>query len=447
MKKLALVTDVRNWAFHNIASHIENFLGNEFDIRILFTEDYDEQSFDLYKEAYLEFGADIVHYFWREQFFALWRNPMGIQRRMLASGVDIDEFTRAYGTCINTSTVYDHMHGDVEALAERRPLFELLDGYSVASPILRSLYSDHLSTPPNNITEDGIDPALFYPQNLERFADHNRKLIVGWTGNSDWGQGHFTDMKGVHTIITPAIERLRSEGQEIDAYFADRKDKWRSREEMREYYSNIDVLVCASEFEGTPNPVLEAMACGVPVVSTRVGIVEMALTGPQRPFILEQRSADALTAALRQMLEQRSLLAELSAHNIRESANWSWEHKIANWRQLFTQAAHDYNKLPHSRSYLLARQLNDARQLDNLRSNTKKQNERINTLREKLSKNSGANTQQLAASQKKLEAAERRIENLLSALENNRSARINYQSRLERLMAANSESHQTQRSA
>ncbi|WZB73295.1 glycosyltransferase family 4 protein [Achromobacter xylosoxidans] len=54
---------------------------------------------------------------------------------------------------------------------------------------------------------------------------------------------------------------------------------------MPAYYNSLDLYVCPSAIEGTPNPVLEAMACGVPVISTDVGIV------PKRSDRCKRRSS------------------------------------------------------------------------------------------------------------------------------------------------------------
>jgi len=49
----------------------------------------------------------------------------------------------------------------------------------------------------------------------------------------------------------------------------------KSQEELNLYYSAVDLLLLTSLHEGSPNVIKEAMACNCPIVSTKVGDVEM----------------------------------------------------------------------------------------------------------------------------------------------------------------------------
>jgi len=109
-------------------------------------------------------------------------------------------------------------------------------------------------------------------------------------------------------------------------------DQW----EMPEFYQGISVYVCASLSEGTPNPILEAMSCGRPVISTNVGIVPEVVDPGKNGLIVKRDSRDLASAidTLHRVFKQGGL--SKMGHSAREAvASWSWDERVKPWRSLF----------------------------------------------------------------------------------------------------------------
>ena len=158
-------------------------------------------------------------------------------------------------------------------------------------------------------------------------------------GNSQWGflEG-LPDAKGIEGVIKPAFDILKSQGVGAELVLIDRAQKWRPRAEVAAFYTTLDVYLCASIFEGTPNPVLEAMASGVPVVSTDVGIVRYSFGPGQAEFIVERRP-EAFARAIRDILSTPGLQARLSTENLTFIRKQAWACRHADWQHFFLQAA------------------------------------------------------------------------------------------------------------
>ena len=106
---------------------------------------------------------------------------------------------------------------------------------------------------------------------------------------------------------------------------------------MPGYYAGIDCYICASTCEGTPNPVLEAMACGVPVISTDVGLVPEVFGEKQKQFILQERSVDCLKKAVKRLMKNPEYFAVLSQENLCSIQAWSWKKKTEHFRKYFEE--------------------------------------------------------------------------------------------------------------
>lgn len=83
-------------------------------------------------------------------------------------------------------------------------------------------------------------------------------------------------------------------------------------EDMRGFYSSLDLFLLTSRVEGTPRVLLEAMASGIPVVSTDVGGVRILIPSQLCQYLLAPaNSVEALANRVRHLLEDQALRLEL----------------------------------------------------------------------------------------------------------------------------------------
>jgi glycosyltransferase involved in cell wall biosynthesis len=158
----------------------------------------------------------------------------------------------------------------------------------------------------------GVDFDLFRP--VDREAVRRR---MGLTGTVLLSVGHATPRKGHHLAIE-ALSKLPEMTLMIagDGWYEQPlrdlaaslrvQDRVRflghvDQEDLKDLYSAADALVLASSREGMANVLLEALACGLPVIATAVWGTPEAVSVPAAGVLMRERSAEALVEAARKL--------------------------------------------------------------------------------------------------------------------------------------------------
>jgi len=92
-------------------------------------------------------------------------------------------------------------------------------------------------------------------------------------------------------------------------------------------YRGAEALIFPSLYEGFGLPIVEAMACGTPVVTSNV--TAMPETAGDAALLVNPRSVEQITKAVEQVVGDRPLRQELKERGIARAAQFSWNVTIA----------------------------------------------------------------------------------------------------------------------
>lgn len=115
------------------------------------------------------------------------------------------------------------------------------------------------------------------------------------------------------------FRRLRELGLEDDVIFPG----FISDEDLPPLYSAADLFVLPSLYEGFGLPVLEAMACGTPVITSNAS--SLPEVAGEAALLVDPHDIGALIRAARAVLDGEELRSELRAKGPKQAARFSWE--------------------------------------------------------------------------------------------------------------------------
>jgi len=95
-------------------------------------------------------------------------------------------------------------------------------------------------------------------------------------------------------------------------------------EQVTDWMYNADIFVLPSISEGFPLVVLEAMACGLPVVATRVGVLPEIIEDGTNGFVVDAKSPYEIADKLLTIMQSDELYEKMSVNGKKIVEKFSW---------------------------------------------------------------------------------------------------------------------------
>lgn len=276
--KVLLYCDRPDWAYHTTATQLMEQLKDRYDFDLVFAQDFPQFDASRY---------DVIYVFW-------WGERR--HRAYLQQGRKV------------TKEISSHRWQHQAEFGQLTPDEADERWMTDASHLVAT--SRRLADAFRNVNKPvfhyplGIDPAVFY-----RADPHDGQLVVGWAGNPADPAKRFND------IILPACDNgisLKVANGSLPL------------QEMPDFYRSLDVILVASIGEGTPLPLIEAMACGCFPISTDVGVAPEVIEHGHNGLIVEPTVA-AFADALKWCTEHPEIVRLAGAENavlIRTTRTW-----------------------------------------------------------------------------------------------------------------------------
>jgi len=194
-------------------------------------------------------------------------------------------------------------------------------------PIVKSFYPDKSTI----FLPECTDANFFTPKKLS-----NDTFVVGFAGRTN-------KVKRIHLM-----DKLDYEVKKQTDHSADFLTENRTLEPMKEFYSSLDCFILTSISECMPGVVLEAMACGLPVIATDVGSLNLLL---EKEWLIPSDPEDLVVSEMNKRLtilkNNPSLRKEVGQRNRKFiEDNFNWENNQPLWDDIFNSLyCNDYIKI------------------------------------------------------------------------------------------------------
>ncbi len=285
-----------------------------------------------------------------------WLSGLVAQRLREAWGIPFVQMFHTLGALKNQVAETDADRERAVRIESEARLMHLADSIVAATPLDKHHMVEHYRANPAKIRviPCGVNLKLFRPlsrtearRELGLRADHHVLLYVG----------RIEPLKGLDTLFH-AVARLMARRPEwrartelivVGGGTAPSAEGWteemarlrhlrhqlglhdvviflgaQDQETLPYFYAAADAVVMPSHYESFGLVALEAMACGTPVVASRVGGLTHTVVDGVTGFLVPPKSPNALASRLERLLEDAALRRRMGQNGIRRARQFGW---------------------------------------------------------------------------------------------------------------------------
>ena len=269
----------------------------------------------------------------------------------------------------NAVAAHADRESDLRLRTEKR-LLTLADGIIAANPDERADLIWRMGVPTEKVCTipPGVDIELFQPRSM---AASRAEIGIAPDERVVLFVGRIDPIKGIDTLIDAAeimivqwFDRARrrrsSSSAAISTPTAPRLALWRTlptrsnsaasrprfrlvgsqpQDQLPVFYAAADVVAVPSRYESFGLVAVEALACGKPVVASRVGGLRFTIDEGTTGFLVKPQSPQALAGALEQILGDETLRTAMSAAARPSVARYDWSYVARQVRHVYGRLA------------------------------------------------------------------------------------------------------------
>jgi glycosyltransferase involved in cell wall biosynthesis len=242
-----------------------------------------------------------------------------------------------------------------------RILAPLTTRFFTVSEASRRRLAEETGVPANSIDviPNGVDTDRFVPSMSK---PKTSRLVVGSVGSLTSVKNHAMLIETCAELLRDGIDlELRIAGKgPLDVFLhqqaatlgiADRVTLYGHVNDVPQFLQTLDVFGLSSDSEAHPNALLEAMACGLACVATRVGGVAEVLDYGRCGLLAEPGNRTALSGAIRRVLLDQNLRQELGKYaRLRVVNHCGLKQMVENYDSLYRSTSRQQDVIPGERT-------------------------------------------------------------------------------------------------